>query len=139
MNNVSILIVEDNEADIMLTREALLEGKLLKNIEVVRDGEEAIQYLDKTGKFINVQTPDLILLDINLPRINGFQILNYVKESDHLKNILVIMLSTSSSIKDKEKAFQGKADLFITKPFELEEYVMVISIIEDYWMSAQKN
>ena len=139
MNNVSILIVEDNEADIMLTREALLEAKLLKNIEVVRDGEEAIQYLDKTGKFINVQTPDLILLDINLPRINGFQILNYVKESDHLKNILVIMLSTSSSIKDKEKAFQGKADLFITKPFELEEYVMVISIIEDYWMSAQEN
>ena len=139
MNNISILLVEDNEADIMLTREALLEGRLLKNIEVVRDGEEAIQYLDKTGRFANVQTPDLILLDINLPRKNGFQILNYVKESDHLKEILVIMLSTSSALKDKEKAFQGKADLFITKPFESEEYAMVISVIEDCWMSAQKK
>ena len=100
MKPIHILLVEDNEGDVFLVTEALEEGKVINKISVTRDGKEAMDFLDKKGKYENIQLPDLILLDINLPKKHGHEVLEYIKEKDELKQIPVIMLTTSSSEKD---------------------------------------
>ncbi len=97
MKNVHILLVEDNEGDILLTLEALEEAKMKNTISVVKDGEKAIQYVEKSGSFTDVITPDLIILDVNLPKLNGHEVLQYLKKNDLYRHIPIIMLTTSSS------------------------------------------
>ncbi len=136
MKNVHILLVEDNEGDILLTVEALEEGRIANVIEVARDGQEAIDKLEIDLK--NNQLPDLILLDINLPKMNGHEVLERLKDTEGLKHIPVIILSTSSSEMDILKSYKNHANCFITKPVEIDEFVKAIESIEDFWFSIVK-
>lgn len=135
MNPIQILLVEDNEGDIYLTKEALAEGKISKEVQVVKDGWEAILYLDKKGKYNGVITPNLILLDINLPKLNGFEVLDKIKHSNHTEHIPVIMLSTSSSERDINKCYNKRANCFISKPVDADDFFRVIQSIEEFWLS----
>lgn len=132
---ISILLVEDSEGDILLTTEALVEGRITNKLSVVKDGWEAIQYLEKNGKYSSSLTPDLVLLDVNLPKINGHEVLKFIKSKDHLKQIPVIMLTTSSSEKDIAASYQNSVNCYITKPVDSEEFIKTISSIKDFWIS----
>lgn len=135
MKPINILLVEDNEGDIMLTTEALHDGKIFNEIFVVRDGWEAVQYLHKKEAYIEAITPDLILLDVNLPKMNGHEVLHEIKSHDHLRHIPVIILTTSSSEEDVLKSYQNYANCFITKPVNVNDFIEVIARIEDFWVS----
>ena len=138
MNQIHILLVEDNEGDIFLTTEALNEGKIVNKVSIARDGKEALDFLEKKGDFENTELPDLILLDINLPRINGHEVLRYIKENVQLKLIPVIMLTTSSSEKDINQAYANSASSYNTKPFEMVDFMDSIAKIEDFGISIVK-
>jgi CheY-like chemotaxis protein len=135
MKQIDILLVEDNEGDILLISEALEEGKVINSINIARDGEKAIDYLEKRGGNKEAISPDLIILDVNLPRKNGHEVLEYVKESDHLKHIPVIMLTTSSSEKDIIKSYKNHANCYITKPVEADAFLDAVTSIERFWIS----
>lgn len=144
MNPIHILLVEDNEGDIFLVTEALEEGKIVNKISVTKDGKEAIDFLEKKGKYQNAERPDLILLDINLPKKNGFEVLEHIKSQKNLKQIPVIMLTTSSSEKDISMSYKNHANCFITKPVDVENFLKVVYSIENFWISivtlpANKN
>jgi CheY-like chemotaxis protein len=138
MNTVKILLVEDNEGDILLTREALEEAKIMIKLKVVKDGKEAIDFLNKQGKYTAVQLPDLILLDVNLPKKNGHEVLKYIKETDGLKHIPVIMLTTSSSEKDINESYNNHVNCYITKPVEVDDFLSIVATIENFWISIVK-
>lgn len=133
MNEVQILLVEDNDGDIILTQEALKEGKIKNRISVARDGEEAMNLLHAASKL-----PDLILLDINLPKLNGFEVLSAIKTNDRLKAIPVIMLSTSGADKDVLTSYNNYANCFITKPVDFTRFMEVVRTIENFWVSLVK-
>ena len=135
---VHILLVEDNEGDIVLTREAMHEAKLHNKMDVARDGEEALQFLRKEGRFREAITPDLILMDINLPRLDGKEVLSIIKMDNFLKIIPVIMLTTSNSEKDVLEAYLNHANCYITKPVKLSDFMDVIHTIRDFWISIVK-
>jgi len=132
---IHILLVEDNEGDIVLTQEALDEGKIKNSVSVVRDGWEAIQYLEKNEGYEDAQEPNLILLDINLPKINGHKVLKHIKGHSDLKHIPVIMLTTSSDEMDIIKSYQNHTNCYITKPVDINRFIEVISTLEDFWIS----
>lgn len=136
MKNVHILLVEDNEGDILLTVEALEEGRIANVIEVARDGQEAINKL--SADLASNNLPDLILLDINLPKMNGHEVLEKLKKDENFKHIPVIILSTSSSEMDIIKSYNNHANCFITKPVEIDDFVKAIESIEDFWFSIVK-
>ena len=138
MKPIHILLVEDNEGDVFLVTEALEEGKVINKMSVTRDGKEAIDFLTKKGKYENEQLPDLILLDINLPKKNGHEVLEYIKEKDELKQIPVIMLTTSSSEKDILLSNKNHANCFITKPVDVDHFLKVIYSIENFWVNIVK-
>jgi len=138
MDNVHILLVEDNEGDILLTREALEEAKMLTTLSVVKDGKEAIDFVSRKGKHTEASLPDLILLDVNLPKKNGHEVLQYIKQDEGLKQIPVIILTTSSSEKDINLAYKNYANCFITKPVDVNDFLSVITTIENYWTSIVK-
>lgn len=138
MRSIHILLVEDNEGDILLTKEALQEGKVINQISVVRDGEEALDFLNKEGKYTDADFPDLILLDVNLPRKNGHEVLHFVKTSEHIKHIPVIMLTTSSSEKDIKLSYSNHANCYITKPVESDSFLNVVAGIESFWINIVK-
>ena len=138
MKAIHILLVEDNEGDIVLTKEAFEEAKILINLSVVRDGKEAMDFVNKLGKYIDVLIPDLILLDVNLPKKNGHEVLQYIKGNDLLKHIPVIMLTTSSSEKDINFSYANYANCFITKPVDVNEFLTVVATIENFWISIVK-
>jgi two-component system, chemotaxis family, response regulator Rcp1 len=131
--SIHILLVEDNEGDILLTTEALFESQADNRISVARDGEEAINFLT-TGS----DTPDLILLDINLPKIDGLEVLNRIKTDAVLKSIPVIMLSTSSDSKDIARSYSGHANCFISKPVDLDAYSKIGQVIREFWFNVAK-
>jgi len=135
MKTIHILLVEDNEGDIMLTTEALQEGKIVNKISVVRDGKLAIDFLNKRDNFADAELPNLILLDINLPKKDGHEVLKYIKTNPDFKHIPIIMLTTSSSEKDIMSAYRNYANCFITKPVEVNEFIDAVSIIENFWIS----
>lgn len=135
MKPIHILLVEDNEGDILLITEAFEEAKLANQISVVRNGEQAIDFVEKRGNYQNVELPDLIVLDINLPRKNGHEVLKYVKEKDYLKQIPIIMLTTSSSESDILKSYENHANCFITKPVDVEDFFNAVTGIENFWVS----
>lgn len=133
--DITILLVEDNEGDIILTLEALKEANVSNTIHVVTDGEEALQYLQKQGRFNNAVTPDLILLDINLPKIDGKEVLAEIKKDADLKVIPVVILTTSSSEKDILESYQHHANCYITKPVDFQNFIHVVNMIKNFWIS----
>ena len=135
MKPIHILLVEDNEGDIFLVTEALEEGKIVNNLSVTRDGKEAIDFLEKKGKYQNAEMPDLILLDVNLPKKNGHEVLEHIKSADHLKQIPVIMLTTSSAEKDILMCYENHANCFITKPVDVDNFLKVLYSIENFWIN----
>lgn len=138
MKDIHILLVEDNEGDIILTLEAFNEGHIKNNVSVARDGQEALNFLYRRGRFENVETPDLVLLDINLPKINGKEVLHTIKADPQLKTLPVIMLTTSSSEKDIAESYKNFANCYITKPVDLNDFMEVIKSIETFWISIVK-
>lgn len=135
MKPIHILLVEDNEGDIFLVTEALEEGKIVNKISVAKDGKEAIDFLDRKGKYQNAAMPDLILLDVNLPKKNGHEVLEYIKGQENLKQIPVIMLTTSSAEKDILLSYKNHANCFITKPVDVDSFLKVIYSIENFWIN----
>lgn len=138
MQPIKILLVEDSPGDIRLTQEALNESKICNSLQVVTDGAEAMDFLNKAGPYKNTPTPDLILLDLNLPKKNGFEVLEEIKESPSLKAIPVIALTTSVSEKDILQSYHLHANCFISKPIEYESFYNVIKSIEDFWLMIVK-
>jgi len=137
--NIEILLVEDNPADVRLILEVFKEGKIKNKITVAHDGLEAMQVLKKEGEFKNTSTPDLILLDLNMPRRNGFEFLMDLKqEEDEFKNIPVVVLTTSRAEKDILKSYDLNANCFISKPVNMYEFIKIIKSIEDFWLSVVK-
>jgi len=131
--SVEILLVEDNEDDIVLEQEAIVEAKLVNLMYVVRDGEEAMAYLRREGKYQNAQLPGLILLDINMPKKNGFEVLNEIKAEPALMHIPIVMLTTSDSESDIVKSYAKGACSFITKPMDFYKFSEVIRQFALYW------
>lgn len=134
--NKHILLVEDNEGDIVLTMEALNEVNIGNNVKVVRDGEEAMQYLHKEGPFKDVKTPDIILLDINLPKIEGKEVLKSIKTNRGLMMIPVVMLTTSNAEKDIEECYHSHANCYITKPMDMGNFMEVIQVMKSFWLDT---
>lgn len=132
---IKILFVEDNEGDIVLTLEALKEAKIHNHVTVMRDGEQAIQYLKKEGEYKNAETPDLILLDINLPRMDGKEVLANIKKDRQLMIIPVVILTTSDSEKDIMESYNNHANCYITKPVDFKKFMDVIQTIKTFWIS----
>jgi chemotaxis family two-component system response regulator Rcp1 len=132
---VEILLVEDSPADIALTREALEESKLHNNLYVVTDGEEAINFLKKIGKYASMPRPDLILLDLNLPKKNGLEVLREVKADDSLRLIPVVIMTVSKDEKDIVESYRLNANCYIRKPVKFREFIEIVKSIEDFWFS----
>lgn len=130
-----ILLVEDNEGDILLTTDILKDANHKIDVVVAWDGVEVIEYLSQSSENNIKKLPDLILLDINLPRKNGFEVLAHIKNSDQLKAIPVIVLTTSSSERDRKMAFDLRSDDFITKPSDLGEFIDLLSFIKHKWLN----
>ncbi len=133
---IDILLVEDNEGDILLTTEALEEGKIARSIFVLRDGWEALNFLLKKGKYCDCNTPDLVLLDINLPKLNGHEVLKQIKIKEELRHLPVIVLSTSSSGEDEVRSYQNLAGCYIPKPVDSRDFVQVVLSIKEFWNST---
>ena len=135
---IDILLVEDNPADIDLTMEAFEECKFANNLHVVSDGERALSFLRKEGNFSDKPRPDLILLDLNLPKIDGREILAEIKNDDKLKQIPVVILTTSESIEDITEMYRLHANCYITKPVDINQFIKVVQSIGDFWFSIVK-
>ncbi len=134
-----ILLVEDNAADIRLTKEVLEENKIVSNLEVVRDGVEAIEFLKKQGKYSNVDKPNLILLDLNLPKRNGFYVLEEIKKMEELKRIPIVILTVSDAKEDLLKAYDLHANCYVIKPLEMKEFSRIINSIVNFWFTIVKQ
>lgn len=130
---MEILLVEDNEDDILLEQEAIADAKLVNLMYVVRDGEEAMAYLRRKGRYQNAQMPGLILLDINMPKKNGFEVLNEIKTDPVLMHIPVVMLTTSDSEADIVKSYATGACSYITKPMDFDKFRDVVKQFALYW------
>ncbi len=130
-----ILLVEDNPGDVRLTREALSESKLVNNLYVVEDGVEAMAFLRREGRFADAPAPDLILLDLNLPRMDGREALRQIKQDDALKRIPVVVLTTSSADEDILKTYALHANCYVTKPVDFVQFAKVVKSVEDFWFT----
>jgi CheY-like chemotaxis protein len=135
MKEIDILLVEDNEGDIVLTLEALKRGKLKNTVQIARDGQMALDMLMKETPYESSTTPDLILLDINLPKLDGIEVLAQIKSHVFLKRIPVIMLTTSAAEADILRSYNNYANCYITKPISLASFMEVVSTIEEFWVS----
>ncbi len=138
MQPIHILIVEDNEGDVFLTTEAFENGKFDTELSVARDGKAAIDFLKKEGDYTEAKQPDLLLLDLNLPKKNGLEVLQFVKQDNKLMHIPVIILSTSSAERDINLCYKNHANCYIVKPIDVENLFTVISRIENFWLSMVK-
>lgn len=135
MKEVHILLVEDNEGDIILTTEAFKDMQLENKISVVRDGEEALRFLKKKGEHTGATTPQLVLMDINLPGIDGKQLLNIIKSDEELKEIPVVMLTCSDKDADISDCYDKQVNWYITKPIDYDKYTKVMHEIEAFYVS----
>jgi two-component system, chemotaxis family, response regulator Rcp1 len=133
MQEVHVLLVEDNEGDVLLTREAFKELTIRTKLSVVYDGAEALQFLKREGVYADAEYPQLILLDINMPGLNGIEVLEFIKSNPLLRQIPVVMLTTSASTDDIKVCYEKSANCFITKPLEFKEFLSVIRSIESFW------
>ena len=135
---VEILLVEDNGADVRLTKEALKEGKVLNNLSVVANGVEAVDFLRRKGKYADSPRPDLILLDLNLPKKNGREVLGDIKQDPDFKRIPVVVLTISKSEEDIMKSYNLHANCYISKPVGLDKFIDVVKSVEDFWLTIVK-
>jgi chemotaxis family two-component system response regulator Rcp1 len=135
---IEILLVEDNAGDARLAREALREAKVRNNLTWLSDGEEALAFLRRKGKYSHAPRPDLILLDLNLPRKDGREVLTEIKADDSFKRIPVVILTTSQAEEDILKAYHLNANCYIPKPVDLERFLTVVKTIEDFWLTIVK-
>lgn len=131
---VEILLVEDNPGDVRLTKEALKEAKVINNLTVLKDGVEALTFLRREGRYANAPRPHLILLDLNLPRKDGREVLAEIKDDERLKRIPVVVLTTSQNEQDVLKTYSLHANCYVTKPVDLEQFITVVKSIEDFWL-----
>lgn len=135
---VDILLVEDNPGDVRLTKEALKDAKVLNEIYVARDGVEAMQFVHREGSFANAPIPDLILLDLNLPRKDGREVLAEIKKDPKLQHIPVVVLTTSKADEDIIKTYNLHANAYITKPVDLNRFVEIMHALEQFWFTIVK-
>jgi CheY-like chemotaxis protein len=135
---IEILIVEDNEGDVGLIEEVFEEAKIKNNIHVAEDGEEAVLYLRGKGKFSGSPRPEIIILDLNLPNKDGREILKEIKEDENLKNIPVVVLTTSGAEKDIIRAYELHANAYVTKPIDFDQFINVIGSIVNFWLEIVK-
>lgn len=137
-NPINVLLVDDDPGDVDLTLEVMSLSKLKLNINVVEDGVKAISYLQKEGSYREATSPDLILLDLNMPRKNGREVLDFIKNDDTLKTIPVVILTTSDNEEDIERTYELGASCYITKPVGLEEFQKVVKAFDEFWFTVVK-
>ncbi len=135
---IEILLVEDNPGDARLAEEALKDAKVCNNMNLVQDGVEALAYLRHEGKYADKPRPDLILLDLNLPRKNGREVLAEIKVDEDLKRIPVVILTVSQDERDILETYENHANCYITKPVDLAQFMEVVKAIEDFWLTIVK-
>jgi len=135
---IEILLVEDNPGDARLTREALRDAKVRNNLHVAPDGVEALAFLRRQGKHTAVPKPDLILLDLNLPKKDGREVLEEIKQDDQLRHIPVVILTTSQAERDIAESYRLRANAYVTKPVDLEQFLKVVQSIEHFWLEIVK-
>ncbi len=133
-----ILLIEDNPGDVILIKEALKEGRALNNLTVLGDGEAALSFLRKEGEYKKSLRPDLVLLDLNMPRKDGREVLAQIKTDPELKNIPVVILTSSEAQQDIINAYNLQANCYITKPVDLKKFFSVVKFIEDFWLNTVK-
>ena len=138
MKPIEILLVEDNPGDVDLAREALAAGKVCNFLHVVGDGEAALAFLRRQGKFAGAPRPDLVLLDLNLPKLNGRDVLAAIKEDPDLRRIPVVILTTSKAEEDILRSYNLHANCYITKPMDLNQFFKVVQGIADFWFTIVK-
>ena len=135
---IEILLVEDNKGDVGLIEEVFEEAKIKNNIHVAEDGEEAMLYLRGKGKFSGSPRPDIIILDLNLPKKDGREVLREIKEDENLKNIPVVVLTTSGAEKDILRAYDLHANAYVTKPLDFDQFINVVGSIVNFWLEIVK-
>ncbi|MBU0595587.1 response regulator [Candidatus Bipolaricaulota bacterium] len=135
---IEILLVEDNEGDARLAGEALMEAKVRNNVSWVSDGAEAMRFLRREGRHASAPEPDVILLDLNLPGMDGREVLTEIKKNKDLHHIPVVVLSSSSDDEDVARSYDLHANCYITKPIDLDQFLKVVRAIEDFWFSIVK-
>jgi two-component system, chemotaxis family, response regulator Rcp1 len=135
---IEVLLVEDNPGDIQLTKEAFLEGKMHNNLNVVMDGVQAMAFLRKEGKYKDAPRPDLILLDLNLPKMDGREVLAEIKKDEKLMTIPVVILTTSAAEEDIVRTYNLHANCYITKPVDFAQFMNVVQSIENFWLTLVK-
>jgi chemotaxis family two-component system response regulator Rcp1 len=135
---ITILLVEDNSADVRLTREALKEGKVSNSLHAVNDGVEALAFLRRSGKYASAAIPDLILLDLNLPKKSGLEVLAEIKLDEELKRIPIVILTTSQAEQDIARSYDLHANAYVTKPVNLQQFIDVVKSIEEFWLEIVK-
>ena len=136
-----VLLVEDNEDDVALVRRAFSKCKVLNPLQVVRSGEEALEYLIGTGRYSNrseYPVPELILLDLKLPGIDGFQVLRWIRQQPTLRALRVVVLTSSNELRDATTAYQFGANSFLVKPVDFDEFVNITNAIQGYWLWTSK-
>ncbi len=133
---IDVLLIEDSPGDVRLTREAFKDAKMHINLHVTADGAEAMAFLQREGKYADVPRPDLILLDLNLPKKDGREVLKEIKESEALMSIPVVILTTSASEADVHRSYRLHANSYITKPVDLEGFLRVVKSIDSFWLSV---
>ena len=133
---IEVLLVEDNPGDIRLTREALEEAKMRNRLNVVRDGEEAMEYLRREGDHGDTVRPDLVLLDLNLPKMSGMEVLEEMKSDPALRKIPVVILTTSEAEEDVIRGYELQASAYVTKPVGLDRFIEVVQAIDDFWLAV---
>ena len=135
---VKILLIEDSDGDILLITQALKKAQVTNGVTVIKDGDKALQFLRKEGDYPDVETPDLILLDINLPKIDGIEVLTEIKNDHTLMSIPVVMLTTSESEKDIVNSYNNHANCYIVKPVDFKKFIDVVQMIKEFWISIVK-
>ena len=133
---VEILLVEDNPADVRLTKEALKEGKVYSNLHWAKDGVEALEFLRRQGKHAGAPRPDIVLLDLNLPKKDGREVLSEIKQDEDLRAIPVVILTTSKAEEDVLRSYDLHANCYVTKPVDLEKFIVVIQSIDRFWLNV---
>jgi len=135
---VEVLLVEDSPGDVRLTREALKEGKVRNNLNVVSDGVEAMEYLRRQGPYAGAVRPDIVLLDLNMPRKDGREVLAEMKADKGLKRIPVVILTTSEAEQDILRTYDLHANCYLTKPVDLDQFISIVKSVEDFWLTIVK-
>ncbi|MBI5440702.1 MAG: response regulator [Deltaproteobacteria bacterium] len=135
---IEILLVEDNPGDVRLTREALKQGKVLNRLHVVEDGVAALEFLHRRGVYAEAPRPDLILLDLNLPKKDGREVLQEIKGDESLRRTPVVVLTTSSSDEDILRSYNLHANCYVTKPMDLDQFIRVVESIQNFWFTIVK-